>query len=58
MPIRLNRVVSTMRVFDGWDHINGIEEYWSYATHWLYPYRGVPRHRFHLYLKEAGIVNL
>ena len=33
-------------------HINGIEGYWSYAKHWLYHYRGVPRDYFHLYLKE------
>lgn len=39
----------------GRDHVNGIEGYWSYAKHWLYPYRGVPRHRFHLYLKEAEL---
>ncbi len=37
----------------GRDHVNGIEGYWSYAKHWLYPYRGVPRQHFHLYLKEA-----
>lgn len=37
----------------GRDHVNGIEGYWSYAKHWLYPYRGVPKQYFHLYLKEA-----
>jgi len=36
----------------GRDHINGIEGFWSYAKHWLYQYRGVPRTTFHLYLKE------
>ena len=36
----------------GRDHINGIEGFWSYAKHWLYHYRGVPRSHFHLYLKE------
>ncbi|MBX9903057.1 MAG: hypothetical protein K2Y31_01780, partial [Burkholderiales bacterium] len=25
---------------------------WSYAKNWLYPYRGVPRKYFHLYLGE------
>ncbi len=35
------------------DHINGIEGFWSYAKHWLYPYRGVPQHYFHLYLAET-----
>lgn len=36
----------------GRDHINGIEGFWSYAKNWLYPYRGVPRRYFHLYLGE------
>ncbi len=36
----------------GRDHINGIEGFWSYAKHWLYHYRGVPRRYFHLYLKK------
>lgn len=38
----------------GRDHINGIEGFWSYAKHWLYPYRGVPRRYFHLYLGEVA----
>ena len=37
----------------GRDHINGIEGFWSYAKHWLYHYRGVPKKNFHLYLKET-----
>ena len=37
----------------GRDHINGIEGFWSYAKHWLYPYRGVPVKFFHLYLAEV-----
>jgi transposase len=36
----------------GRDHLNGIEGFWSYAKHWLYHYRGVPKENFHLYLKE------
>ena len=36
----------------GRDHINGIEGFWSYAKHWLYHYRGVPRSHFPFYLKE------
>jgi len=35
-------------------HMNGIEGFWSYAKHWLYPYRGVPRKFFHLYLGEVS----
>lgn len=37
----------------GRDHINGIEGFWSYAKNWLYPFRGVPRPYFHLYLAEV-----
>lgn len=37
----------------GKSHLNGIEGFWSYAKHWLYQYRGVPRQYFHLYLKEV-----
>ena len=37
----------------GRDHINSIEGFWSYAKHWLYHYRGVPKQYFHLYLKET-----
>ncbi|MDR4512839.1 MAG: IS1595 family transposase [Nitrososphaeraceae archaeon] len=33
-------------------HINGLEEFWSYAKTLLYHYRGVPKQYFHLYLKE------
>jgi transposase len=37
----------------GRDHLNGVEGFWSYAKHWLYHYRGVPKKYFHLYLKEV-----
>lgn len=36
----------------GRNHLNGIEGFWSFAKNWLYQYRGVPAHHFHLYLKE------
>ena len=36
----------------GRTHINGIEGFWSYAKNWLYPYRGIPRKNFHLYMGE------
>ena len=38
----------------GRSHINGIEGFWSYAKNWLYPYRGVPRKFFHLFLGEIS----
>lgn len=37
----------------GRGHINGIEGFWSYSKNWLYQYRGIPKHHFHLYLKET-----
>ncbi|WP_208738285.1 IS1595 family transposase [Oceanidesulfovibrio marinus] len=37
----------------GRDHIKGIEGFWSYAKNWQYPFRGVPRKFFHLYLGEV-----
>ena len=37
----------------GRDHINGIEGFWSHAKNWLYPYQGVPRQYFHVYLDEV-----
>lgn len=55
LPIRGNHVVVTKEkgLPKGRDHLNGIEGFWSYAKHWLYQYRGVPRQYFHLYLKET-----
>lgn len=38
----------------GRDHINGIEGFWSYAKHWLYLYRGVPKKFFPVYLGEIS----
>jgi transposase len=37
----------------GRDHLNGIEGFWSFSKNWLYQYRGIPKHHFHLYLKET-----
>lgn len=55
LPIRGNHVVVTKEkgVPKGRDHLNGIEGFWSFAKHFLYHYRGVPKHTFHLYLKEV-----
>ena len=33
--------------------IRGIEGFWSFSKNWLYQYRGIPTHHFHLYLKET-----
>ena len=55
LSIRGNHVVVTKEkgVPKGRDHLNGIEGFWSFAKHWLYQFRGVPRKYFHLYLKEV-----
>jgi len=55
LSIRGNHVVVTKDkgVPKGRDHLNGIEGFWSFAKHWLYQFRGVPRRYFHLYLKEV-----
>jgi transposase len=37
----------------GRNHINGIEGFWSFSKNWLYQFRVIPRHHFHLYLKET-----
>jgi transposase len=34
-------------------HINGIENFWNQAKRHLRKYNGVPRHHFHLFLKEC-----
>jgi len=36
----------------GRNHLKGTEGFWSFAKHWLYQYRGLPKLYFHLYLKE------
>ena len=38
----------------GRNHINSIEGFWSYAKHWLYHYRGIPKKFFHFYLAEIS----
>ena len=54
LSVRGNHVVITKEKGrpKGRSHINSIEGFWSYAKHWLYQYRGVPKDNFPLYLKE------
>ena len=35
------------------NHINGIESFWGYAKHRLVKFKGIPRDKFELYLKET-----
>ena len=35
------------------NHINGIENFWNQAKRYLRRYNGIPRHHFHLFLKEC-----
>jgi transposase len=55
LPVRGDHVVIQKEKgrAKGRNHINGIEGFWSYAKHWLYHYRGVPKTYFPLYLKEV-----
>ena len=34
-------------------HINGIEGFWGLAKVRLTPFKGLPKHTFHLHLKET-----
>jgi transposase len=38
---------------EGGRHINGIENFWSYAKRHLRRFNGVPKQSFHLFLKEC-----
>ena len=38
---------------DKQNHINGIENFWNQAKRHLRKYNGIPRHNFHLFLKEC-----
>jgi hypothetical protein len=35
------------------NHINGIESFWGYAKHRLTKFKGIPRNKFELHLKET-----
>jgi len=35
------------------NHINGIENFWSQAKRHLRKFNGIPKHKFHLFLKEC-----
>ncbi len=35
------------------NHINGIENFWNQAKRHMRKYNGVPKHHFHLFLKEC-----
>ena len=35
------------------NHINGIENFWNQAKRHLRKYNGIPKHHFHLFLKEC-----
>ena len=35
------------------NHINGIESFWGYAKHRLMKFKGIPRSKFELHLKET-----
>jgi len=37
----------------GGNHINGIEDFWGYAKHRLTKFKGIPKEKFEIYLKET-----
>jgi len=39
----------------GWNHINGIEGFWSFAKHCLYQYRGIPKANYSSLSERAGM---
>jgi len=55
IPVWGNQVVVLKEkgVSKGWDHINGIEGFWSFAKHWFYQYPVINQEYFPLYLKEV-----
>ena len=55
LPVRGNHVVILKEkgISKGRNHMNGIKGFWSFAKHWLYHYRGIPKVYFPLYLKEV-----
>jgi len=55
LPVRGNHVVVLKEkgIPKGRNHINGIEDFWLFAKHWLYHYHGISNAYFPLYLKEV-----
>ena len=50
----LRRRINHSKLFaDCQYHINGIENFWNQAKRHLRRYNGIPKHHFHLYLKEC-----
>ena len=47
------RINHSERFVDHDNHINGIENFWNQAKRHLRKYNGVPKHHFHLFLKEC-----
>jgi len=50
---RHKRINHSEQFADRANHINGIENFWNQAKRHLRRYNGIPRHRFHLFLKEC-----
>lgn len=48
-----HRINHSEEFADQRNHINGIENFWNQAKHHLRSYNGIPRHHFHLFLKEC-----
>lgn len=48
-----HRINHSEEFADQRNHINGIENFWNQAKRHLRSYNGIPRHHFHLFLKEC-----
>ena len=47
------RINHRTKFVDRSNHINGIENFWNQAKRHLRRYNGIPKHHFHLFLKEC-----
>src|SRR3954471_13738389 len=47
------RINHSVRFADQRNHINGIENFWNQAKRHLRGYNGIPKHHFHLFIKEC-----
>jgi transposase len=48
-----HRINHSEEFADQRNHINGIENFWNQAKRHLRSYNGIPKHHFHLFLKEC-----
>lgn len=47
------RINHSVRFADSKNHINGIENFWNQTKRHMRKFNGIPKHNFHLFLKES-----